>query len=62
MGCRDPPPYFEVGKHKKTCFRSELDGYEWVLAPYKGLKWLKLGYDITVGRILTRVLKITTKS
>ena len=26
-GVGDPPPYFEVGKHKKTCFRSELDGY-----------------------------------
>ena len=24
---RYPPPYFGVGKHKKTCFRSELDGY-----------------------------------
>ena len=32
------------------------------ICPYKGLKWLKLGYDITAGGILTRVLKITTKS
>ena len=24
------------------------------ISPYKGLKWLKLGYDITDGRILTR--------
>ena len=23
------------------------------ICPYKGLKWLKLGYDITAGRILT---------
>ena len=30
------------------------------ICPYKGLKWLKLGYDITAGRILTRVLKIGT--
>ena len=22
-----PPPYFGVGKHKKTCFGSELNGY-----------------------------------
>ena len=28
------------------------------ICPYKGLKWLKLGYDITAGRILTRVLNI----
>ena len=35
VGCRDPPPYFEVRKHKKTCFRSEMEGYLWVLAPIK---------------------------
>ena len=27
---------------------------------YKGLKWLKLGYDITAGRFLSRVLNIST--
>ena len=27
MGSKDIPPYFEVGELKKTCFRSELDGY-----------------------------------
>ena len=26
-GVGTPPPYFGVGKHKKTCFRSELGGY-----------------------------------
>ena len=57
-GLGTPPPYFEVGKHKKMGF---------------GLGWnsgravdrvfgLKIGYDITAGCILTRVLKITTKS
>ena len=30
------------------------------ICPYKGLKWLKLGYDIIAGRILTRVLNIGT--
>ena len=30
------------------------------ICPYKGLKWLKLGYDITAGRILTSVLNIGT--
>ena len=28
------------------------------ICPYKGLKWLKLGYDSTAGTILTRVLSI----
>ena len=53
-----PPPHFGVGKHKKkTCLRSELDGYEWVFAPMKDSEWLKIGYDVSVSRILTRVLK-----
>ena len=57
-GLGTPPPYFEVGKHKKMGF---------------GLGWgsgravdrvfgLKMGYDIAAGSIPTRVLKITTKS
>ena len=28
--------------------------------PYKWLKWLKLGYDIIAGRILTKVLNMGT--
>ena len=36
VGCRDPPPYSGVGKHKKTCFRSEVGCYYWVFAPIKG--------------------------
>ena len=60
-GCRDPPPYFEVGKHKKTCFGSESDGYYGVFAPTKGSQWLKIGCDITPTRILIIVLKITTE-
>ena len=30
------------------------------ICPYKRLKWLKLGYDITAGGILTRVPNIGT--
>ena len=34
------------------------------ICPYEGLKWLvvgmTLGYDVTAGRILTRVLNIGT--
>ena len=25
-GLGNPPPYFGVGQHKKTCFKSDLDG------------------------------------
>ena len=57
-GTRDPPPYFEVRKHKTACLKSELHGYQWVFAPVKGSQWLKLGYDITLTGILNRVLNI----
>ena len=46
-GGRDlPPPYFGVGKHKRTCFRSELEGYYWVFAPTKGTRGLKIGHMV----------------
>ena len=51
-----PTPLLRGG-HKKTYFGSELDGYWWVFAPINGLQWLILGYDITPGRILSKVKK-----
>ena len=57
-GLGTPPPYFEVGKHKKMGF-----GLGWESGrAVDRVFGLKIGYDITAGCILTRVLKITTKS
>ena len=57
-GLGTPPPYFEVGKHKKMGF-----GVEWYggRAVYR-VFGLKIGYGITAVRMLTTVLKITTES
>ena len=57
-GLGTPPPYFEVGKHKKMGFGLGWDSGRAVDRVFG----LKIGYDITAGCILTRVLKITTKS
>ena len=57
-GLGTPPPYFEVGKHKKMGFGV---GWDSGRALYK-VFGLKIGYDITAVRMITRVLKVTTKS
>ena len=32
------------------------------ITPIKGPQWLKIGYGITPGRILTKILRITTNA
>ena len=57
-GPRNPSPYFEVEKHEKMGFGLGWDSVRAVDRVFG----LGLGYDITTVRMLTRVLKITTKS
>ena len=55
-GLGTPPPYFEVGKHKKMGF-----GLGWDSGRAVGRVFgLKIGYDITDDIILPELLKLAT--
>ena len=55
-GLGTPPPYFEVGKHKKMGFGLGWDSGRAVDSVFG----LKIGYDITDDIILPKLLKLAT--
>ena len=48
-GSRDSHPILRLINTKKTCLRSELDGFGWAFAPTNGTPWLRIGHDIAVS-------------